>query len=189
MKRNFEMADNTKLSQNEITLVERDVNPYGIALVNPNLVAKRGPSDLVQLAEEIQKADTMIHATAYNKLQVIAEQIKFLQKQAQKILLDAKTNKDLHHAACNFVKIPGNIYHLYERLSGQQYFSLVAPEEWSNCPHKHLGSFRLEQDHSWTPVNHLETKNKEIEVIGRILASSDVDYISNAIEQGPLITS
>lgn len=59
---------------------------------------------------------------------MIAEQIKFLQKQAEGILLEAERNAKLHHVACNFVKQPGQIYHLYQRESGQFYFSIISPE-------------------------------------------------------------
>jgi len=59
---------------------------------------------------------------------MIAEQVHFLQQQAHKVLLEANENLKLHHAACNFHKIPGHIYHLYERSSGQQYFSMLSPE-------------------------------------------------------------
>lgn len=74
------------------------------------------------------QADDYIKANACNKLQVIAEQMKFLQKQAESILLEVNQNIKLHHAACNFVKHPGQVYHLYERKSGQCYFSMLNPE-------------------------------------------------------------
>lgn len=67
-------------------------------------------------------------ANACNKLQMIAEQMRFLQQQAERVLLEAKENTSLHHAACNFVKHPGNIYHLYQRESGQMYFSMLSPQ-------------------------------------------------------------
>lgn len=59
---------------------------------------------------------------------MIADQIRFLQKQAESILLEAERNAKLHHVACNFVKQPGHIYHLYQRDSGQFYFSMLSPE-------------------------------------------------------------
>jgi hypothetical protein len=59
---------------------------------------------------------------------MIAEQVHFLQQQAHKVLLEAKEDLKLHHAACNFNKRPGHIYYLYERSSGQQYFSILSPE-------------------------------------------------------------
>lgn len=54
-----------------VKLVE--VGPSNI-LVNTDRVSKKSPTDLVELAMEIQKADTFIHANACNKLQVIAQQ-------------------------------------------------------------------------------------------------------------------
>ena len=42
---------------------------------------KASPHDLVELAKEVQKADSFVKATAGSKLQIIAEQIKFLQQQ------------------------------------------------------------------------------------------------------------
>lgn len=44
------------------------------------------------------------------------------------VLQDAKRDADLHHAACNIVKRPGNIYYLYQRPSGQKYFSIISPK-------------------------------------------------------------
>ena len=45
-----------------------------------------------------------------------------------KVLEDAKKDADLHHAACNLVKKPGNLYFLYQRPSGQKYFSIISPQ-------------------------------------------------------------
>lgn len=54
--------------------------------------------------------------------------MRFLKNQAESVLLDAKRSSHLHHVACNFKKIPGKTYFLYERPSGQQYFSVISPE-------------------------------------------------------------
>jgi hypothetical protein len=50
------------------------------------------------------------------------------------VLEDARRDADLHHAACNMVKKPGNIYYLYQRESGQQYFSIISPEVRTSIP-------------------------------------------------------
>lgn len=55
-------------------------------------------------------------------------QIRFLQSQANQILRDIKTDQSLHQAACNFKKVSGRIYYLYERESGQSYFSMLSPQ-------------------------------------------------------------
>lgn len=83
--------------------------------------------DIVALAQEIQNADIGMHNQS-GKLGLIIEQIRFLQSQAQQILRDIKTDQSLHQAACNFKKIPGKTYYLYERESGQMYFSMLSPQ-------------------------------------------------------------
>lgn len=87
--------------------------------------------DLVELAREIQNANVAFHSQS-GKLGLIVDQIRFLQSQAMQILRDTKTDQFLHKAACNFKKIPGKLYYLYERESGQQYFSMLSPEVRSN---------------------------------------------------------
>jgi hypothetical protein len=62
---------------------------------------------------------------------VIAEQVRFLQEQARKVLEQANQSAELHHIACNFVKIPGKIYCVYRKPdTGKKYMSMISPEEW-----------------------------------------------------------
>ncbi|KAL0117804.1 hypothetical protein PUN28_008890 [Cardiocondyla obscurior] len=154
-------------------LVERNVKPQGLTLLDPAAVAKSSRQDLMALVAEIEKADSCVKANAYNKLQVIAEQIKFLQKQAKDILLEAERNAKLHYVACNFVKQTGHIYHLYQRESGQFYFSMLSPEEWGNSAPSQIykGSFRLEHDRSWTPLSQLQVKDNELNFLQKLLPS------------------
>ncbi|XP_071547018.1 uncharacterized protein C1orf50 homolog [Panulirus ornatus] len=155
-------------------LVEMNTSPGGFELVNPHRTNKVDSMDLVELAMEIQKADTFVHANVSNKLQVITEQVRFLQEQARRVLQEAKDNADLHHIPCNFVKKPGSVYHLYRRPSGQKYFSILSPQEWgSTCPHEFLGSFRLEHDQSWTPEEKMEARSNDQQIINKILTCSN----------------
>ncbi|XP_028642301.1 uncharacterized protein C1orf50 homolog isoform X2 [Grammomys surdaster] len=153
-------------------LVERTPNPGGLALVSPYHTHRVGdPLDLVALAEQVQKADEFIRANATNKLTVIAEQIQHLQEQARKVLEDARRDADLHHVACNMVKKPGNIYYLYQRESGQQYFSIISPEEWgAGCPHDFLGAYKLQHDMSWTPYEDVEKQDAKISMMDKLLS-------------------
>ena len=90
--------------------------------------------------------------------------------QAKEILVTAKRDAELHHAACNFTKTPGHVYHLYERENESCYFSMLSPQEWGDrCPHKHLGSYRLEHDHSWTSLEEVERRSRDIEAINRVI--------------------
>ena len=63
------------------------------------------------------KADSHIVSSAHGKLVQIAEQMKMLQKQAEDCLRKAKEDQMLAHAACNFEKKCGQIYHLYKYVS------------------------------------------------------------------------
>ncbi|KAM7324410.1 uncharacterized protein C1orf50 homolog [Alexandromys fortis] len=152
-------------------LVELTPTPGGLALVSPYHTNRVGdPLDLVALAEQVQKADEFIRANATNKLTVIAEQIQHLQEQARKVLEDARRDADLHHVACNMVKKPGSIYYLYQRESGQQYFSIISPEEWgAGCPHDFLGAYKLQHDLSWTPYEDIEKQDAKIGMMDKLL--------------------
>ncbi|XP_063991703.1 uncharacterized protein C1orf50 homolog [Diachasmimorpha longicaudata] len=173
MKRAYSTMENPSGVSNKVVLVEPNLS-RGAELINPHRTRKSSPQDLIQLAMEIQKADDYIRANAQNQLHVIAEQIKCLQMQAQKILQEAKEGHMLHHVACNFVKHPGKIYHLYERPSGQNYFSMLGPEEWGSTGPSQIfrGSYRLEHDNSWTPLSKIEAKNAELSALEKYLSQN-----------------
>ncbi|KAJ7427379.1 hypothetical protein WISP_07642 [Willisornis vidua] len=127
------------------------------------------PGDLVALARQVQQANDFVRANAYSKLTVIAEQIRYLQEQARKVLDEANRDADLNHVACNLVKKPGNIYYLYRRESGQRYFSILSPKEWGTTPHEFLGAYKLQHDMSWTPFEDIERRDAEITSLEKLL--------------------
>ncbi|XP_015600254.1 uncharacterized protein C1orf50 homolog [Cephus cinctus] len=185
MKRSYmEMEHSNSSVPNKVVLVERNVTPQGIPLLNPTIIAKKGSNDLVELAIEIQQADNYVKANVCNKLQMIAQQMNFLKKQAETVLKEAKQNSILNHAACNFIKHPGHVYHLYQRESGQIYFSMLSPEEWgaSGPPHRHKGSFRLEYDRSWTPLSDISTKDNELTIINKFLQATETSMCPSIID-------
>ncbi|XP_070561233.1 uncharacterized protein C1orf50 homolog [Ptychodera flava] len=156
-----------------VSLVERSGKSGEYTLVDPSASGKvHDPMDLVEIARQVQKADEFTRANACNKLMTIAEQIRHLQEQAKKVLKEAKRDADLHHAACNIKKRPGQMYYLYRRESGQQYFSILSPQEWgSSLPHEYLGAYKLEYDMSWTPLKDVEKRGQEIALIDKLLSS------------------
>ncbi|XP_064642410.1 uncharacterized protein C1orf50 homolog [Lineus longissimus] len=154
-----------------VATVESNPAPGGVALVNHYMTTRHGdPTDLVELAKVVQRADESVRANASNKLTVIAEQIRYLQEQAKKALTEAKRDNDLHHAACNMVKRPGTIYHMYEKESGQKYLSILSPQEWgSSCPHEYHGAFKLNYDYSWTPFEDVPKREENDALINKII--------------------
>ena len=49
--------------------------------MNARAAKKATPTDLIELAREVQRADEEVRHVASGKLQIIAEQIRFLQEQ------------------------------------------------------------------------------------------------------------
>ena len=61
-----------------------DNESVGRELVNPRAVRRHDdPMDLVELAHTVQQADKFVRATTGGKLQVIVDQIRFLQMQVK----------------------------------------------------------------------------------------------------------
>uniref|UniRef100_A0A8B9IJ53 Chromosome 1 open reading frame 50 n=1 Tax=Anser cygnoides TaxID=8845 RepID=A0A8B9IJ53_ANSCY len=148
----------------------------GSALVSPcQAGGLRGPGcpGPDQPRSSLQAGD-FVRANACNRLTVIAEQIRYLQEQARKVLEEANRDADLHHVACNFVKKPGNVYYLYRREGGQRYFSLLSPKEWGTSPHEFLGAYKLQHDMSWTPSEDIERRDAEINILDKLLSRQAV---------------
>ena len=147
----------------------------GDARSAPYPVSRLGATvDLVDLAQQIAKADSHINTRVSAKLQLIADQIRYLQDEARAVLEGAQRDQELHRAQCNFKRIPGRIYHLYGRSDGSSYFSMLGPEEWGGTPpHPFKGSYRLENDMSWTPESELERPDDSRELVRRLLGVND----------------
>ncbi len=128
----------------------------GPAHASPYPVSRLAPvHDLVDVARRIQEADAVVGAVATAELTVIAEQIRRLQEEAQRVLDRTKQNLELHRARCSFVRKPGGVYHLYQRPDGERWFSMIGPLEWGggDAARSFVGSYRLELDQSWTRVD------------------------------------
>lgn len=142
-------------------------NFEGPAHASPYPVSRLAPvHELVDLAREIERADEMVSATTHAKLDEIARQIRALQARAHEVIRAAQVDSALHQAGCSFKRRVGETYHLYRRDTGQLYFSMLAPEEWGDAPHEYVGSYRLEVDRSWSPVDDFSARARleQIEV-------------------------
>lgn len=146
----------------------------GPARTSPYPVSRLAPThDLVDVAHEIAIADRAIGSVVGGKLDIIARQIRALQEEARNILAEARRDLDLHRAEHAFVKRPGSIYHLYRRPDGRLYLSMLSPDDWGGSPpHAFEGSYRLEADQSWTPVDEIDADAERPEDLVRRLLSS-----------------
>lgn len=137
--------------------------PYPVSRLGANV-------ELVDLARQISQADAMLNTRVSSKLQVIADQIRLLQAEARNILAQTQQDQELHRLPCNFKKAPGKIYHVYSKPNGQHYFSMLSPAEWGQSPpHAYQGSYRLENDQSWTPTERLNEEDNSRELVMQLL--------------------
>jgi hypothetical protein len=130
-------------------------SPYAVSRLS-------GPVSLVDSAREIERADQWIASTSSAKLEQIAEQMRGLRRQAEQVLIEAQANAELHRAEARFTRHPGKVYHLYERSPGRRYWSLLGPDDWRGTPpHPFVGSYRLEGDQSWTPLERVAERDRQ----------------------------
>ncbi len=133
----------------------RGPNHQGADRSAPYPLSRLAPAvELVDLAQEIARADEVVAARANAELRLIAEQIRALQQRARQVLEEAERDQALHRVRCHCRRIPGKVYHLYERPDGERYFSLLSPEDWGGAPpHQHCGAYRLEADMRWVALD------------------------------------
>ena len=130
--------------------------PYALSRLAPSF-------DLVDLAREIERADTTLANVAEGKLALIAKQMEALRAEAREILERGKRDAMLHRVACSFEKRIGGVVHLYRRDDGSLWFSLMAPHEWTTArAQTFVGSYRLEPDMSFTLVDGVEVDAIEV---------------------------
>lgn len=137
----------------------------------PYPVSRLAPAfQLTDLAAEVARAESMLSARTGAKLRVIADQIKALQAEAQKVLAEAREEQSLTRAQCSFKRLPGHTYHLYRKGDGTPFFSMLSPDDWrGHPPHEFLGSYRLEADYSWTPAEGGEVADDTGELVNQLL--------------------
>jgi alkylation response protein AidB-like acyl-CoA dehydrogenase len=134
---------------------------------------------LVDSAQVIEAASETVALRTNSQLQSIVEQMQALQEKARSILERAERDLELHQAECRFQRVAGRVYHLYRKVDGRRYFSMLDPEDYgADAPHEHVGSYRYEADESWTPLEEIEARDKHLAEIqqfvsARLLPPSD----------------
>jgi hypothetical protein len=116
-----------------------------------NLLAipENEPGYLVEAKREIQ-------ASALRRLEALEQVYRTLVDQAQAIVEAARRDLELHDVPMQAAKIRGSTYHLYERdRPPPRFFSILAPDEYAQADPRarHLGSYRLNEDSSWTRID------------------------------------
>ncbi len=89
------------------------------------------------------------------QLKQLYDQIKVLAGQAKAIRSRIHVSERIYEAQMNFDPVIGEIYYLYERSSGKDVLSMIAPDEWGGgMPYKRfIAGVRLLSDHTWEVLN------------------------------------
>lgn len=108
--------------------------PYPVSTLSPRIV----PNDL-----------TNFKTRGISKVERELEQ-KLIEMREQYIrtIDQFNWNKLLYEADINFEPVIGQSYHLYQ-IRGGYTLSMIPPSEWM---YQHLGSFRLNADQQWEPI-------------------------------------
>lgn len=124
-------------------------------------VSRLAPSfTLVDAAAEISRATDTVGTHTEARLLDILEQIRRLQQDAKTVLEEARQSVEVHSAACRFKKKIGSLYHLYRKDDSTTYMAMLSPDDWGGSPpHTFVGTYRLEADQSWTPLETIEARD------------------------------
>ena len=78
------------------------------------------------------------------KFEEIATQYELLMK-------DIQINERLYKSNHNFEPVTGEIYNLYKKQSGEEFISIISPDEWGN-KFEFIGKFQFTSESRWVEV-------------------------------------
>ena len=75
-----------------------------------------------------------------------------LQEEFRQLVATSEDTQRMYDATVSFVPIIGHTYYLYRRENGEEWVSMIAPEEFGTYYHEYIGSYRLATDSVWIRV-------------------------------------
>ncbi len=121
---------NTSNARYDAGLKSYGTNVGAPSIQIPNIVSWKG--------RQTQKAN-----------QVIEARYKKIHKEYQNLMEQLEINELIYNSRYNFEPVIGQDYHLYKSKDNQAFLSVMSPFE---CDFHHLGSFSLNADGLWEPV-------------------------------------
>jgi predicted HTH transcriptional regulator len=68
-------------------------------------------------------------------------------REYEKLMSEIQMNERLYMSSHNFEPTSGEIYHLYKKESGEEFLSLISPEQWKKFDF--IGSYKFLSDGRW----------------------------------------
>jgi Protein of unknown function (DUF2452) len=69
-----------------------------------------------------------------------------LKFQYEKLMEEFELNEMVYNAKFSFEPVIGEIYHLYQGNDGNNFLSLIGPNEWNK---EHIATFKLNSERKW----------------------------------------
>ena len=73
-----------------------------------------------------------------------------IKEEYRKLIEMYEWNKLVYESKFSFTPIKGEIYHLYQRKSGELFLSIISPNEWNQI---FVGTFQLDSNDKWIKIN------------------------------------
>ena len=80
----------------------------------------------------------------YAKLKVLFKQLENIKREIEEVINESVESQNLDMVKCNFKKIPGKTYYLYQKKD-EMFFSMLSPNEW-NTKNLFLGEYYYDFD-------------------------------------------
>ena len=87
----------------------------------------------------------------YSKLKVLFKQMENIKREIEEVVKESIETENLEKIKCNFKKIPGKNYYLYQKPNNELFFSMLSPKEW-NSNNNFIDEYFYDYDHTFQKV-------------------------------------
>jgi hypothetical protein len=121
-----------------------------MALTN---IDKKHLKQLIEIPNlELLEQDKIIKAVQrnsnnYSKLKILFKQMQNIKNEIEEVIKESVETENLEKIKCNFKKIPGKNYFLYQKPNNELFFSMLSPKEW-NSKNLFICEFFYDYDHT-----------------------------------------
>tara|TARA_Y100000589_G_C27041097_1_gene583188 strand:- start:314 stop:697 length:384 start_codon:yes stop_codon:yes gene_type:complete len=88
----------------------------------------------------------------YAKIKVLFKQMENIKKEIEEIVEESLESENLNNIKCNFKKIPGSYYYVYQKPDLTLFFSILSPNEW-NTKNIFINKYFYDYDLSLIKIN------------------------------------
>ena len=87
----------------------------------------------------------------YSKLKILFKQLENIKREIEEVVKESVEVEKLEKIKCNFKKIPGKNYYLYQNPDEEFFFSMLSPKEW-NSKNNFIDEYFYDYDHTFQKV-------------------------------------